>query len=325
MTMPGFLVIILILASLAPLPVDAQPAGGPWRIGVLRGSAPPKPEIEAFRNGLRDLGYVEGRNLVIEYRWADGKDERLRALADELVSSNVHVIIASAPAATQAAKEATKTIPIVMVTVADPVAFGFVRSLARPEGNVTGFAFQHPELTGKRLGLLKEAVPSLSRVAALWYAANPYKATDMKEAEAAADASGVNLLSLPVHAPADLERAFGTARQARADALITLEDPFTIAHRARIVELARRHHLPALYGRRVYVDEGGLMSYGPDPLEQYRRAAIYTDRILKGAKPADLPVEQPASFHLVINRRTANTLRLTLPPSLLLRADHIID
>jgi putative ABC transport system substrate-binding protein len=320
------LVAVLTLGILAaPLAVEAQPAGKMWRIGFLRGSAPPKSEIEAFRQGLRELGYVEGKNLVIEYRWAEGKEERLPSLAAELMLLNVDLILSSAPAATRAAKEATTTIPIVMVTVADPVAFGFVRSLARPGGNVTGFAFQHPELSGKRLALLKEAIPKLSRLAVLWNGAKPYKAVDMKEVQAAADTSGVTLQSLPVDGPQDLERAFGAAKQGRADALITLEDPFTIAHRVRIVELTRTHQLPALYGRRVYVDAGGLMSYGPDPIEQYRRAAIYVDRIFKGAKPADLPVEQPTRFELVINVRTAKALGLTLPPSLILRADQAIE
>jgi putative tryptophan/tyrosine transport system substrate-binding protein len=320
------LVAVLTLGILAaPLAVEAQPAGKVWRIGFLRGSAPPQSEIEAFRQGLRELGYVEGKNLVIEYRWAEGKEERLPSLAAELMLLNVDLILSSAPAATRAAKEASTTIPIVMVTVADPVAFGFVRSLARPGGNVTGFAFQHPELSGKRMALLKEAIPKLSRLAVLWNGANPYKAVDMKEVQAAADTFGVTLQSLPVDGPQDFERAFGAARQGRADALITLEDPFTVAHRARIVELTRTHQLPALYGRRVYVDAGGLMSYGPDPIEQYRRAAIYVDRIFKGAKPANLPVEQPTRFELVINLRAAKTLGLTFPPSLVLRADQAID
>jgi putative ABC transport system substrate-binding protein len=183
----------------------------------------------------------------------------------------------------------------------------------------------HPELSGKRLELLKAAVPKLSRLAVLWNGANPYKAADMKEVQTAADASGVTLQSLPVNGPEHLEGAFGAAKRERADALITLEDPFTIAHRARIVELARTHRLPALYGRRVYVDAGGLMSYGPDPIEQYRRAALYVDRILKGAKPADLPVEQPTKFEFVINLKTAKVLGLTMPPSLLARADQVIE
>jgi len=320
-----FVVTSLVGALTLPFAAGAQQTGKLWRIGFLRGSAPPAAEIEAFRHALRELGYVEGRNLVIEYRWAEGNEERLPTLAAALILRNVDLILSSAPAATRAAKEATQTIPIVMVTVADPVAFGFVRSLARPGGNVTGLAFQHPELSGKRLALLTEALPKPSRLAVLWNSANPYKAVDMREVRAAADTSGVTVQSLPVNGPQDLERAFALAKQARADALITLEDPFTIAHRDRIVELTRTHRLPALYGRRVYVDAGGLMSYGPDPIEQYRRAATYVDKIFKGAKAADLPVEQPTKFELVINLKTAKALGLTIPPSLLLRADHVIE
>jgi len=291
----------------------------------VRRSAPPAAEVEAFRQGLRELGYVEGKNLDILFRWAEGRDERLPSLVAELIQLNVDLIVSSAPAATRAAKEATTTIPIVMVTVADPVAFGFVRSLARPGGNITGFAFQHPELSGKRLALLKETIPKLSRVAVLWNADNPYKAVDMKEVEAAAAELGVMLQSLAVRGVDGFDSAFEAARHGRAGCIITLEDPFTITHRARIVELARKHRLPALYGRRLYVDAGGLMSYGPDPIDQYRRAAIYVDRILNGTKPSDLPVEQPTKFELAVNLKTAKALGLTIPPSLLQRADQVIE
>jgi putative ABC transport system substrate-binding protein len=309
----------------ATLAVEGQPAGKAWRIGFVRGSAPPAAEVEAFRQGLRELGYVEGKNLDILFRWAEGRDERLPSLVAELIQLNVDLIVSSAPAATRAAKEATTTIPIVMVTVADPVAFGFVRSLARPGGNITGFAFQHPELSGKRLALLKETIPKLSRVAVLWNADNPYKAVDMKEVEAAAAGLGVMLQSLAVRGVDGFDSAFEAARHGRAGCIITLEDPFTITHRARIVELAWKHRLPALYGRRLYVDAGGLMSYGPDPIDQYRRAAIYVDRILNGTKPSDLPVEQPTKFELAVNLKAAKALGLTIPPSLLQRADHVIE
>jgi putative ABC transport system substrate-binding protein len=309
----------------APLAAEGQPAGKAWRIGFVRGSAPPAAEVEAFRQGLRELGYVEGKNLDILFRWAEGRDERLPSLVAELIQLNVDLIVSSAPAATRAAKEATTTIPIVMVTVADPVAFGFVRSLARPGGNITGFAFQHPELSGKRLALLKETIPKLSRVAVLWNADNPYKAVDMKEVEAAAAELGVMLQSLAVRGVDGFDSAFEAARHGRAGCIITLEDPFTITHRARIVELARKHRLPALYGRRLYVDAGGLMSYGPDPIDQYRRAAIYVDRILNGTKPSDLPVEQPTKFELAVNLKAAKALGLTIPPSLLQRADLVIE
>jgi putative ABC transport system substrate-binding protein len=308
-----------------PIAAEAQRPGRAWRIGFVRGSAPPAAEVEAFRQGLRDLGYVEGKNLDILFRWAEGRDERLPSLVAELIQLNVDLIVSSAPAATRAAKEATTTIPIVMVTVADPVAFGFVRSLARPGGNITGFAFQHPELSGKRLALLKETIPKLSRVAVLWNADNPYKAVDMKEVEAAAAGLGVMLQSLAVRGVDGFDSAFEAARHGRAGCIITLEDPFTITHRARIVELARKHRLPALYGRRLYVDAGGLMSYGPDPIDQYRRAAIYVDRILNGTKPSDLPVEQPTKFELAVNLKAAKALGLTIPPSLLARADQVIE
>jgi putative ABC transport system substrate-binding protein len=311
--------------AIAPVAASAQQAGKVWRIGLVRGAPAPAAEIDALRQSLRELGYVEGQNLSIELRWADGNEDRLPSLVADLISSRVDVIVASAPAATRAAKQATTTIPIVMVTVADPLAFGFIQSLARPGGNITGLVFMHPQLSGKRLELLKAAVPSLSRLAVLWNGANPYKAVDMKEVETAAAASGVTLESLPVERPHDLDSAFRSAKQAHADALLTLEDPFTIAHRARIVELARTHAMPALYGRKVYVDAGGLMSYGPDPIEQYRRAAVYVDRIFKGAKPSDLPVEQPTKFDLVINLKAARALGLTIPPSLLARADQVVE
>jgi putative ABC transport system substrate-binding protein len=212
-----------------------------------------------------------------------------------------------------------------MVLVADPVAFGFVASLARPGGNVTGFAFLLPELSGKRLELLKDAIPKLSRVAVLWNAANPYKAFDLKEVEAVADALRVAVHTFPVRGPNDFDDAFEAAVKSRAGGLITLEDPFTIAHRTRIVDLALKHRLPAVYAGRPFVDAGGLMSYGPNRVDQNRRAATFVDKILKGARPADLPVERPTKFDLVINLRTARALGLKIPPSLLLRTDHVIE
>ena len=308
-----------------PLRAQAQPARKMWRVGVIRASAPPAAEIQAFRESLRGLGYVEGENIVIETRWADDNEARLPSLMAELVQLKVDLVLASAPAATSAAKEATTTIPIVMVTVADPVGFGFVQSLARPGTNVTGLVFMHPELSGKRLEFLKGAVPRLSRLAVLWNGANPYKAADLRQVETAAGAARVTLQSVPVKDVREFEPALSRAKDSGADALLTLEDPFTVAHRVRIVELAGHFRLPALYGRRVYVDSGGLMSYGPDPLEQYRRAAVYVDRIFKGAKPAELPVEQPTRFELVINLTAARILGLTIPPSLLLRADKVIE
>ena len=309
----------------APLAAEAQPAGKVPRIGYIRTEAPPTADIEGFRQGLREHGYVEGKNIVVEYRWADGNEQRLRAIVAELIRLKVDLIVTSAPAATRAAKEATTRIPIVMVLVADPVAFGFVASLARPGGNVTGFAFLLPELSGKRLELLKDAIPELSRVAVLWNAANPYKAFDLKEVQAVADALRVAVQTFPVREPNDFGDAFEAAVKSRARGLITLEDPFTIAHRTRIIDLALKHRLPAVYGVRPFVDAGGLMSYGPDRVDQNRRAAIYVDKILKGAKPADLPVERPTKFELVINMKTAKALGLTIPQSLLVRAVEVIQ
>jgi putative tryptophan/tyrosine transport system substrate-binding protein len=309
----------------APLAAEAQQAGKVPRIAYIRAEAPPAADIEAFRQGLREHGYVEGKNIVVEYRWADGNEQRLRAIVAELIRVKVDLIVASAPAAARAAKEAATTIPIVMVLVADPVAFGFVASLARPGGNVTGFAFLLPELSGKRLQLLKDAIPKLSRVAVLWNAANPYKAFDLKEVQAVAEALRVAVETLPVRGPDDFAHAFEAAIASGAGGLITLDDPFTIGHRTRIVSLALKYRLPALYGVRPFADAGGLMSYGPDRFDQNRRAATYVDKILRGAKPADLPVEQPMKFELVINLKTAKALGLTIPPSVLGRADQVIE
>jgi putative ABC transport system substrate-binding protein len=309
----------------APLAAEAQQAGKVPRIGYIRAEGPPAADIEAFRQGLREHGYVEGKNIVVEYRWADGNEQRLRAIVAELIRVKVDLIVTSAPAATRAAKEAATTIPIVMVLVADPVAFGFVASLARPGGNVTGFAFLLPELSGKRLQLLKDAIPGLSRVAVLWNAINAYKAFDLKEVQAVAEALNVAVRTLPVRGPDDFADAFETAVKSGAGGLITLDDPFTIAHRTRIVNLALKYRLPAVYGVRPFADAGGLMTYGPDRVDQNRRAATYVDKILRGTKPADLPVEQPTKFELVINLKTAKALGLTIPQSLLLRADQIIQ
>ena len=305
-------------------PADAQQPKKVPRIGYLRAETPPAVDIEALRQGLRELGYVEGQNIIVEYRSADANEERLRSLVAELIHLKVDLIVASAPAATRAAKEATTTIPIVMVAVADPVAFGFVASLARPGGNITGFAFLLPELSGKRLELLKETIPKLSRAAVLWNAANPYKPYDLREVQAVARALRLTLHTLPVREPTDFDEAFEAAVHARSGGLLTLDDPFTLAHRTRIVDLALKHRLPAVYAVRPLVDAGGLMSYGPDRVDQHRRAATYVDKILKGAKPADLPVEQPTKFELVINLKTAKQIGLKIPPNVLARADKVI-
>jgi len=309
----------------APLATEAQTAGKVPRIGYIRAEAPPATDIEAFRQGLREHGYVEGKNIVVEYRWADGNEQRLRAIVAELIRLKVALIVTSAPAATQAAKEVAATVPIVMIMVADPVAFGFVPSLARPGGNLTGFAFLLPELSGKRLELLKDSMPSLSRVAVLWNAANPYKAFDLKEVQAVADALKVAVQTLPVRGPDDFADAFEAAVKGGADGLITLDDPFTVTHRTRIVDLALKHRLPAVYGVRPLFDAGGLMYYGPDRLDQNRRAAVYVDKILRGAKPSELPVERPTRYELAINLKTARAMGFKMPQSMLLRADHVIE
>lgn len=319
----GLSVIALVLLA-ASVGLQAQQAGKVYRIGYLRAEKPPEVDIEGFRQGLREHGYVEGKNIVVEYRWADGNEERLRSLVAELVRLKVDLIVTSAPAATQAAKDARTTIPIVMVLVADPVTFGFVNSLAHPGGNITGFAFLLPEISGKRLELLKETIPKLSRVAVLWNAANPYKETDLKEVQPVADALKVAVHTFRVREPNGLDDAFKAATKVGAEGLLTLDDPFTIAHRTRITDLALRYKLPAVYAVRPFVDAGGLMYYGPDRVDQNRRAATYVDKILKGAKPADLPIEQPTKFELVINLKTAKAVGVAIPPNVLARADKVI-
>jgi putative ABC transport system substrate-binding protein len=313
------------MPMLAPFTARAQQRAKVPRIGYLRAEKPPTVDIEAFRQGLREHGYVEGENIIVEYRWAEGNEAKLRSIVAELIRLNVDLIVTSAPAATRAAKEATTTIPIVMVLVADPVGFGFVASLARPRNNITGFAYLLPELSGKRLQILKDVVPQLSRVAVLWNASNPYKSRDLSEVQAVSTALQVTLHTLPVGGPDDFDTAFKAAVKARAQGLLTLEDPFTLAHRKRIVDLAAEHRLPAVYAVRPFVEAGGLMSYGPDRAEQSRRAATYVDKILKGTKPADLPVEQPTKFHLVINLKTAEALGIAIPYGVLAIADDLIE
>ncbi len=283
---------------------------------------------EAFRQGLRDLGYVEGRNLVIEYRFAEGKSERLPALAAELVALKVDVIVAVTTPEALAAKKATRTLPIVFVAAADPVTSGLVSSLARPGGNVTGLSSFFPELVGKRLELLTQAVPGVSRVAVLWHPGFLPERTEkdmLKGAEVTAQALGVRLQFLEARGPADFDRAFSEMTRARAGALTVLGTTMLFNERRRLVDLATKSRLPAVYPWREGVDAGGLMAYGPNIPDLFRRAATYVDKILKGAKPSDLPVEQPTKFELVINLKTAKALGLTIPPSLLGRADEVLQ
>jgi ABC-type uncharacterized transport system substrate-binding protein len=297
------------------------------RIGYLAVNSPSldRQLVEAFQQGLRRLGWVDGQSITIEYRFAEGKLDRLPALATELVRLKVDVIVsAGGTPPALAAKNATATIPIVFISTSDPVASGLVESLARPGGNVTGFSNFYAELSGKGLELLKEIVPKISRVASLWNPANPATKVSLKETEIAARALRVQLQSLEVRGPQDFEVAFSQMTRARADALIIQADPIFRGERARLAELAAKNRLPTVLPQSVYVEAGGLMSYGPNNPDLYSRAATYVDKILKGTKPVDLPVEQPRKFEFVVNLKTAKALNLTIPQSVLFRADRVI-
>ncbi len=311
----------------APLAASAQQAAKVPRIGYL--ATNPTPHLqEAFRQGLRDLGYVEGRNLVIEYRDAEGKSERLPALATELVALKVDVILASGTPAALATKQATRTLPIVFTATADPVTSRLVTSLAQPGGNVTGLSVLAPELVGKCLEQLKQAVPGVGRVAVLWQPGGLGERTEkdmLKEADVAARALGVRPQFVAVRGPHELDRAFSDMTRGRAGALAVLPSSMHFGERRRLVDLAAKNRLPAVYPWREVADAGGLMSYGPNLPDLSRRAATYVDKILKGAKPGDLPVEQPTKFELIINLKTAKALGLTIPPALLGRADEIVQ
>ena len=312
----------------APHNAGAQQAGRLPRLGYLGASSPTlEPEIlEAFRQGLRDLGYVEGQSIAIEYRWAEGHEDRLPELATELVGLKVDVIVTTGTPGTLAAKRATQTIPIVMTATGDPLRSGLVTSLARPGGNVTGFSTLRSELEGKRLDLFKQTFPRFSRVAMLWDSANPSTKFYLLHIEAAARASHVTLQpAVAVRRVEDLDRAFAAIARGHADALFVVSGRSLLAERGRIVEFAAKSRLPAIYPYREYVEAGGLMSYSANYPDLYRGAALYVDKILKGAKPADLPVQQSARFDLVINLKTAKALGLTIPPSLLARADQVIE
>jgi putative ABC transport system substrate-binding protein len=313
----------------APLVVEAQPASRVYRIGFL-GSAPATAQtnpsfLEVFWGRLRELGYVEGRNLVVERRSTEGRNERYRALATELVSLKVDLIVAPGTAAALASKEATSTIPIVTVVVGDPVGARLIASLARPGGNVTGMSSSAPDIIAKGLELLKEIAPRLSRVAVLRNATTPVYETSFKELEVAAQTMRVRLQPIGIRIPKDIESAFAAMTKERAEALIPMDDPFVSLQRQRIGDLAVQHRLPTVSSQRVYPEAGALMSYGPSFSDLFRRAATYVDKILKGARPADLPVEQPTVFEMVINLKTAKALGLTIPQSILVRADEIIQ
>ncbi|MBI2089239.1 MAG: ABC transporter substrate-binding protein, partial [Deltaproteobacteria bacterium] len=319
-----------ILGILAmPIAAEAQRQAKVPRLGYVSGSGDPSaagPHVEAFRQGLRDRGYIEGKNILVEYRYAEGKLDRVPGLVAELLQLKVDVlVIGLLLPGVRAAKEATKTIPIVMVSAVDPVAAGLVDSLARPGGNITGLATLQRDLSGKRLELLKEVVPGISPVGVLWDANAPGPAIAFKEYESAARTLRVQLQSLEVRGPnPDLEGAFEAAAKGRANALITIRNPVLRRYPKRIAELAIKNRLPSMYEGSDYVEAGGLMYYGANDAEMFRRAAIYVDRILKGAKPAELPVELPTKFDLVINLKTAKALGLTIPQSVLYRADKVI-
>jgi putative ABC transport system substrate-binding protein len=303
---------------------EAQQAGRVYRIGVL--AIADSPGWEVFRQALRQLGYMEGSNTAIEWRWSQGRLERFPGFAAELVSRKVDLIVASSYPGTLAAKNATQTIPIIMVVVADPVEIGLVASMARPGGNITGSTLlPGVEIVGKYLELLKEAVPDLSRVAVLSNPANPIHGLRLNAAEVAGRSLRMHLQILTAQGPAEFDRAFAAMTSARVGALYVVGDPMFYQHRARLAELAVKNRLPAIYELKEFVEAGGLMAYGPYLLDLYRSAAVYADKIFNGAKPGDLPIEQPTKFELRINLKTAKALGLTIPPSVLARADEVIE
>jgi putative ABC transport system substrate-binding protein len=321
---------LILLFLTAPLGTAAaeSPEKMP-RVGYISPGSSSDParlrRFEAFRQGLRELGYVEGQSIVLEPRWAEGKYDRYPGLAADLVRLKVDVIVASGGAATLAVKQATRTIPIVMSVVIDPVGSGLVPSLAHPGGNLTGTSMMAPDLVGKQLEVLKEVVPKVLRVALLWNPANPGSASQLREAEAVARALKVGLQTLEARNPQEIDSAFAAMTKERAAALMVLVDAIFTNQVRQIADLAAKRRLPSIYGQREYAEAGGLMVYSSNPFELERRAATFVDKLLKGAKPADLPIEQPSKFELVINLKTAKALGLTLPSSVLLRADQVIE
>jgi len=321
----GWIVTLTLSFLAAPLvEADAQPSAKVATIGYLS-LAGSVPLAEAFRQGLQDLGYVEGKTIAIVYRSAEGKPERLPALAAELVQLPVDVIVATTGLGAQAAKNTTTTIPIVMVSGADPVAIGLVTSLARPGGNITGLSLMNAELAGKQLQLLKEATASLARVAVLWNARDAVMTNIFSEIQTAAPGLGVTVRPLGVQEAKDIDSAIATMTEERPDALFMITDVLTSKFTRQVVDFAAQHQLPTMFQSSGPVAEGGLMYYGPRSTDAYRRAAYYVDRILKGAKPGDLPVEQPTKFELVVNLKTAKALGITIPPTLLMLADKVIE
>jgi putative ABC transport system substrate-binding protein len=321
------MVLVVGSAAVAPLRVHAQHLQKISRIGVLLPGTPESFSLRtrAFLGGLRDLGYVEGKTIEIDWKWGQDRVETLSGIAAELVRSNADVIVTGGTPAAQALKAATSTIPIVMAIIGDPVAAGLVGNLARPAGNVTGFSIVAPELGGKRLELLREIVPGVSAIAVLLNNRNPQSQIELKEMRNAAQAMGLQLYPAEISTEAGLDDAFAAMNKAAVQALVVLTDPILFSLRKKTVDLANRNRLPAMYFFQGFAEEGGLMSYGPSDADLFRRSAGYVDRILKGAKPGDLPIQQPTKFELFINLRAARMLGVTVPESFLLRADKVIE
>jgi putative tryptophan/tyrosine transport system substrate-binding protein len=324
--MVHFVALAIVLAVIAPSHgVQAQQSEKVYRIGLLSGSAADALPLWSFHERLRELGYVQGKNIAFEYRFAEDRNERLLGLASELVRSKMDLIVTHATPATRVAKQATSTIPIVMVSTGDPVGTGFVASLARPGGNVTGLSNIDVGLAAKRLELLKEALPKVSRVAVLRNPANPNTELQSREAETAARSLRIELQLVDVREPRELESAFVAMANARVGAFTAIGDPLFLSQKKRIANLAIARRLPSVFARNENVEAGGLMSYGATLADMYRQAGTYVDKILKGARPADLPVEEPTRMYLVVNRKTAKALGLTIPQELLRRADQLIE
>jgi putative tryptophan/tyrosine transport system substrate-binding protein len=322
-----FIAIVSAVACAGPPSALAQDAGKYPRIGFLGNSTPALEAklVESFREGLRDLGYIEGRNISIDYRWAEGDYDRLPSLVAELVAAKVEVIVTAGTPASLAVKNAGSSIPLVMVAVGDPIGTGLVASLARPGGNATGLTSIAPELEGKRLELIKEVVPTVTRLAVFWNPANAYQLEDEQQVQAAAAALHVPVLSLPVRTVEELDSAFAKTLAERADAVLVLADRVFLHNRQRVAGFVVEHRLPAMNAYRELVEAGALMSFGPSYAVMHRQAASYVDKILKGSKPADLPVEQPAKFEFVVNLKSAGAIGVTIPHTVLLRADEVIE
>ena len=315
--------LLTLLALGASSPTEAQVAGKVFRIGFVRANRPPDAFLTAFQQGLRELGYVEGKNIVIEYRISEVRNEQLPGIIEELMRLKVDLILASGAPPALAAQKVTKSLPVVFVGVNGPLELGLVSSLAGPAGNITGLAITSADLAGKRLELLKEMIPTLKRVAVLWNPTNPGNLVQLNGALEVAGMARVQIQPVPISSPEGLESAFDMVRG--ADGLLLADDPLFLAHRPRFVALVARSRLPAIYGIKDFVEAGGLMTYGADLPDMYRRSATFVDKILRGAKPADLPVEQPMRFELIVNGKTARTLGLKIPYTVLLRANQVIE